>query len=239
MKKFFFVRGDDVTGPGRLFLAVFNFLAAEKVPAVYAVIPAAVKPGLRRLLAAHPQAGELFEVVQHGLSHKDRSGNRFLRQEFGPVRPFARQLADIRAGRDLMKKNFGRLFVPAFVPPFHMYNSATVEAAGKAGLKAFSASKKVGAFPEGGPVFLRAEVNVNEYGLDLKPRPLVLAALKKKTLVALRLPGPATGVYFHHADLRSRDFKVFRDYVAFLKDLAGLGLIELALFSTILNSRKK
>jgi len=232
MKKYFFMRDDDAGNADRRFIKLFNFLNAEKIPAVYAVIPAAIKPGLRRLLTAHPAAGELFETVQHGLAHTDHSGNPFIRQEFGPVRPFRLQLDDIRAGRDLMKKNFGRLFFPAFVPPFHMYNSDTVKAAGKAGLKFFSASKRAGDFGGSGVRFLPALVNLNEYDLERKPRPLELAVLKRKTLAALKSPGNVCGAYFHHAVLGEKDFEVFRKYACFLKELARVGCIELALFST-------
>ena len=181
VKKTVFLRDDDVTAADPKFLRVFKFLLSEKVPTVYAVIPSKIKPGLIRLLKEHPEAGHMFETVQHGLSHCDHSGNPFIRQEFGPVRPFLLQLADIRTGRDLMKKNFGSLFIPAFVPPFHMYNSDTVKAVGKAGLKAFSASKTTGAFYELGLVFLPALVNVNDYDLDLKAVPLKLEKLKEKT----------------------------------------------------------
>ena len=232
------MRDDDVTAADADFLRVFGLLLSENVPAVYAVIPAEARRGLCRLLSGHPAAGRLFETAQHGLYHTDHAGNRFLRQEFGPVRPYALQLADIRAGRDLMKKNFGPLFVPVFVPPFHMYNSDTVKAAAKAGLKAFSASKNTGAFYGLGLAFLPALVNVNDYGLDLKPLPLKLETLKAKTLSALRSSGGIAGVYFHHTDLKGRDFEVFGQYVVFLKGLAARGWIEFSLFSGILkNSR--
>ncbi len=236
VKKTVFLRDDDVTAADPKFLRVFKFLLSEKVPTVYAVIPSKIKPGLIRLLKEHPEAGHMFETVQHGLSHCDHSGNPFIRQEFGPVRPFLLQLADIRTGRDLMKKNFGSLFIPAFVPPFHMYNSDTVKAVGKAGLKAFSASKTTGAFYELGLVFLPALVNVNDYDLDLKAVPLKLEKLKEKTLSALRTPGPVAGVYFHHSDLNGSNLDVFKEYIIFLKKLAGLGWIELALFSTIIKN---
>ena len=234
VKKVIFLRDDDVTAADEDFLRIFRFLLDSEVPAVYAVIPAKAQPGLSRLLTEHPKAGRLFETAQHGLHHTDHAGNRFLRQEFGPARAYELQLADIRAGRDLMKKRFGPLFVPVFVPPFHMYNSDTVKAAAKAGLKAFSASKTTGAFYGLDLAFLPALVNVNDYDLELNAIPLKLETLKVKTLSALRSSGRIAGVYFHHADLRGRDFEVFEQYVLFLKGLAARGWIEFSLFSGIL-----
>ena len=234
MKKLFFLRGDDVTRAGPAFTTIFKLLLAEGLPVVYAVIPALATPSLRRLLTSHPAAGRLFETAQHGLRHKDHSGNRFMRQEFGPARNLRFQSEDIRAGAVLMRRNFGRLFIPVFVPPFHVYNSDTVSAAEKAGLKAISASKQLPSMRAHGPLFLPAMINVNDYGVDLKARPLDPAALKRKTLAALKRPGTAVGAYFHHTDITGRDLRVFREYLIFLKDMVRRDLIVPALFSDML-----
>lgn len=238
VKKLVFLRDDDAAAAGPDFLRLFRFLTAEKLPAVYAVIPALARPSLVRLLKGHPGAGSLFEVAQHGLAHKDHGGNRFMRQEFGPARSLTEQLSDMRTGRRLMRKNFGGLFVPVFVPPFHTYNSDTVKAAAAAGLKAFSASKPSPALKGAGLAFLRTQVAVNDYDLDLRPRPLGLERLKAKTIEALKAPGRTAGVYFHHGHIRGNDFGTFRAYALFLKALAGRGLIKPVLFSEILPSAK-
>lgn len=237
VKKLVFLRDDDAAAATPEFRRLFRFLAAENLPAVYAVIPALASPALVRFLKSRPGAGTLFEAAQHGLNHKDHCGNRFMRQEFGPARTLAEQLADMRAGRDLMRKTFGRLFVPVFVPPFHTYNSDTVKAAAAAGLKGLSASKPSPALAGSGLAFLRTRVDVNEYGLDLRPRPLSLERLKAKTVEALKAPG-GFGVYFHHAHIKGKDFEVFRAYAAFLKALAGRGLLEPVLFSALLKKIK-
>jgi hypothetical protein len=76
-------------------------------------------------------------------------------------------------------------------------------------------------------------VTVNEYDLRLKPRPLDLKALKARTLAAVREKG-AAGVYFHHADLKGKDFGVFSDYVSFLGELERRGLARFSLCSKLL-----
>lgn len=238
VKKQLFLRDDDAAAAAPAFLRMFRFLSSEKLPAVYAVVPALVSPALVRFFKSRPGGGILFEAAQHGLRHVDHCGNRFMRQEFGPARTLPEQLADMRAGRDLMRKNFGRLFVPVFVPPFHTYNSDTVKAAAAAGLKGLSASKPSPALRGSGLAFLRTRVDVNEYGLDLRPRPLSLERLKTKTVEALKAPGGTVGVYFHHAHITGKDFEVFRAYAAFLKALAGRGLLEPVLFSALLKKFK-
>ncbi len=232
--KALFLRDDDAAAATPEFRRLFAFLAAEKLPTVYAVIPALAEPPLVRLLKGRG-AGRLWETAQHGLAHRDHAGNRFLRQEFGAARPYARQLADIREGAAIMKKKFGRFFAPVFVPPFHNYNSDTARAAGEAGLKALSASRYNPALRGAGLRFFGTDVAVNGYGLDLKPRPLDAAALKARTLEALRAPGPTLGVYFHHDHLG--DMAAFGSYVLFLKDLCGRGLLRPVLFSALLKAK--
>ncbi|MCM2267008.1 MAG: polysaccharide deacetylase family protein [Elusimicrobiales bacterium] len=232
LTRYLFLRDDDAAAATPEFLRLFNFLKEEKLPSVYAVIPALAEPALVRRLKGRG-AGRLFETAQHGLRHKDHAGNRFMRQEFGPARTYARQLADIKAGAALMRRKFGKFFAPVFVPPFHTYNSDTALAAAAAGLKALSASKFNPALRGAGLKFLGTEVAVNSYGLDLRPRPLDPARLKAATLAALRAPGLTLGVYFHHDHL-GEDFGAFRDYIRFLKDLCAKGLLQPALFSKLL-----
>ncbi|OGS07511.1 MAG: hypothetical protein A2270_09605 [Elusimicrobia bacterium RIFOXYA12_FULL_51_18] len=235
IKKYVFLRDDDVTRTDARFLKTFNFLLQAKVPAVYAVIPARIEPGFAASMKNRAGAGKLFEFVQHGLSHRDHSGNRFTKQEFGPSRSLKLQRDDMRKGALLMKKNFGRGAVPAFVPPFHIYNTDTIKAAREAGLKIFTASKMIAGFEKSGVVFLPAKVNINDYDMNLKPRPLDLAGLKRKTMAALRGHGPALGAYFHHSTLDKHNFRVFQDYVGFLKGLEELRWVKLSLISSLKN----
>ncbi len=223
--KTFFLRCDDAARPDRDFLRVLRLFKAAGLPLSCAVIPAASGAPLARLLASEAAAGARLEALQHGLTHADHGGNRYLKHEFGPSRAYAEQRRDIASGRRLMRRLFGRLFTPVFVPPFHAYNRDTLRALAALGFKALSASWRPERLPSG-LKFLGTRVTVNEYGLDLKARPLDLWLLKARTLAALREPGPA-GIYFHHADLRP--FKVFSDYALFLKELEKRGLARFVL----------
>lgn len=223
--KAFFLRCDDAARPDRAFLRVLRLFKAAGLPLSCAVIPAAAGAPLARLLAREAAAGTGLEALQHGLSHAEHGGNRYLKHEFGPSRPYADQRRDIAAGRLLMRRLFGRLFTPVFVPPFHAYNSDTLRALTSLKFRALSASRRPERLPRG-LRFLGTGVTVNEYGLDLKARPLDLRLLRGRTLAALREPGPA-GVYFHHADLKP--FKIFYDYALFLKELEKRGLARFVL----------
>lgn len=231
--KTFFLRCDDVTKPDRAFLRVFRLLKAAGLPVSCAVIPAQAGSVLASFFRAEAAAGARLEALQHGLSHSEHSGNRYLKQEFGPSRPYKTQKADIAAGKKLMKKLFGKV-PPVFVPPFHMYNSDTLKALAALGFKAVSASRGLkGPLPRG-LAFLATRVTVNEYDLGLRPRPLSLNLLKARTLAAIKEGSGPAGIYFHHADIKGRDLGIFSEYVSYLKALENRGLARFLLPSEII-----
>ena len=231
--KTFFLRCDDVVRPDRAFLRVFRLLKAAALPVSCAVIPALAAPSVAAFFRAETAAGTRLEALQHGLSHAEHSGNKYLKQEFGPSRSYKEQRADIAGGKKLMKKLFGK-GSPVFVPPFHLYNSDTLKALASLGFKAISASRKLKEPLPRGLAFLGTRVTVNEYDLELNPRPLSLSLLKSRTLAALREGSAPAGIYFHHADLKAEDLGVFADYVSFLKALEKRGLARFFLASEII-----
>lgn len=238
--KTFFLRCDDVIKPDRAFLDVFGLFKAAELPLSCAVIPARAGAKLAGFLSAQAGAGVRLEVLQHGLSHAEHSGNSYLKQEFGPARSYKEQRADIAAGKRIITGLFGKLSKPVFVPPFHYYNSHTVRALAALGFKAICASRRLDEPLPRGLAFLPTRVTVNEYDLRLKPRPLHPGMLRARTLAALREDArrPA-GIYFHHDDIGGRDLKVFAGYVSFLKTLERRGLARFVLASEILNKRAR
>ncbi len=222
--KIFFLRCDDVTKPDKAFLRIYGPLRAAGLPVSCAVIPARAGQALAAFFRAETAAGARLEALQHGLSHAEHSGNRYLKQEFGPSRSYKEQRADIAAGKKLMKKLFGKISKPVFVPPFHIYNSDTLKALAALGFKAVSASRRLKEPMPRGLAFLGTRVTVNEYDLELKPRPLFLSRLKSRTLAAIKEGGAPSGIYFHHDDIRGKDFEIFSGYISFLKELENRGL---------------
>lgn len=231
--KEFYLRCDDVTAPDRAFLRAYRLVRKAGLPLDCAVIPALAGRPLAEFLAAEKKAGAAVEPLQHGLSHAEHSGNIYLKQEFGPARTYARQKADIRTGRKLMRGLFGAGAVPVFVPPFHACNTDTLKALAALGFAAISCTKLPPGAGPAGPAFLPVRVTVNEYDLKLKPRRLDAALLRARTLGALREKGPA-GIYFHHADLNRADLEVFGDYLSFLKRLEKKKLAVFRLCSELL-----
>ena len=231
--KTFFLRCDDVVKPDRAFLRVFRLFKKAELPLSCAVIPALAAPSLAAFFLAETAAGTRLEALQHGLSHAEHSGNRYLKQEFGPSRSYKEQRADIAGGKKLMKELFGKSS-PVFVPPFHLYNSDTLKALASLGFKAVSASRKLKEPLPRGLAFLGTRVTVNEYELELKPRALSLSLLKSRTLAALKEGSSPAGIYFHHADIKGKDFGTFAEYVSFLKALEKRGLSRFVLTSEII-----
>ncbi|MDD2805050.1 MAG: DUF2334 domain-containing protein [Elusimicrobiales bacterium] len=229
--KAFFLRCDDVVRPDRAFLRVFNLLGGLGLPLSCAVIPAGAGKALAAFFRRQRELGARTEALQHGLSHAEHAGNRYLKHEFGPARSYEEQLADLAEGKKLLARLLGST-PPIFVPPFHAYNSDTLRALRALGFRGLSASRRPERLPRG-LAFLPTRVTVNEYDLRLEPRPLDLRLLKTRTLAALKEKGPA-GIYFHHADLNARDYKVFSAYAVFLKDLSDRGLARFALCSELL-----
>lgn len=234
--KTFFLRCDDVVKTDRTFLRVFRLFKKAGLPLSCAVIPAPATPALASFFRAETAAGTRLEALQHGLSHAEHSGNRYLKQEFGPSRSYKEQRTDIAAGKKLMRKLFGKSS-PVFVPPFHLYNSDTLKALASLGFKAISASRRTKEPLPRGLAFLETRVTVNEYDLELKPRPLSLDLLKSRTLSALKEGSEPAGIYFHHADIKGKDFGIFAEYVSFLKALEERGLARFVLASEIIKKR--
>ena len=129
-------------------------------------------------------------------------------------------------GFKLLKKKFGGIFTPVFVPPFHVYNVDTLRAAKAAGLKGFSASKKIS--PDRDLVFITANIDVNVYAPDGGAKPLDPARLRQKTLDCLKRRGDICA-YFHHAAFDAADLEIFKAYLSFLRALRARGLIEFSL----------
>lgn len=231
--KTFFLRCDDVAAPDAAFRRMAGLLTKAGLPFSCAVIPALAGRELAAFLRVQAAGGARLEALQHGFSHAEHAGNRYMKQEFGPVRTYQEQRADIAAGKKLMTRFFGRLSRPVFVPPFHACNSDTLKALAALKFRGVSASILPDGRLPGGLVFLGTRVTVNEYDLRLKARRLDLKTLKSRTLAAVREKGPA-GIYFHHADIRGGDFRVFSAYVGFLKDLERRGLARFALCSELL-----
>ncbi|MFA6030842.1 MAG: DUF2334 domain-containing protein [Elusimicrobiota bacterium] len=217
-----FLRDDDLAAPDPRFRRVFELCVGLRLPVSYAVVPGRLRPQLPRWLRARRAPRALYDLVQHGWTHSVRSRRGEPRGEFPPSRPYALQRADMERGRAAMRRAFGPLFTPAFVPPYHRFGADTLRAAAELGLRGFSAgAPRLPVLPRS-LRWLPAQVGVNRYDDRYRVLPLDLDALTAATARSLR-SAPVTGIYFHHAALGRGDWEAFVRYCGFLRRLADTG----------------
>ena len=125
---FVFIRDDDVWRLDESFLRFFRYCLNSKIPVVYAVIPAKATKELLNFLAEQKKRNpNLLDIVQHGWNHQNHNKYAPSKYEFGKNRSFAQQKEDIVNGLLKLYIHFGDAFTPAFVPPYHGFNSDTLE----------------------------------------------------------------------------------------------------------------
>src|SRR5689334_107174 len=108
-------RDDDATHPTQEVERAVDAAVLLNIHLALAVIPAAVDPALQRYLAATEQV----QVLQHGFSHANFEGPNHPKSEFGPQRKVESAVADIARGYRILSAQFGRRFLPVFVPPWN------------------------------------------------------------------------------------------------------------------------
>ncbi|MDD5538358.1 MAG: hypothetical protein PHF12_05275 [Candidatus Omnitrophica bacterium] len=233
MNKLVFIRDDDVWRLTPAFLAFFNHCFDNDIPVVYAVIPAKMQPSLVCFLRSKKKKNPfLVDIVQHGWRHADYhvKGKALHdhdgKYEFGPSRSYAVQYRDICRGRSKMLEAFEDDFTDAFVPPFHGYDKATLQAVEECGFKIFSARKK--------EIFPQGQIFSLPVGLSL-PAGHDLREFMNICWKYLNSRDRIVGVLGHHEKLRSvrKRREVFNLFSA-LKKLQKEKVCCLTTFSEIL-----
>ncbi|MBW2307594.1 MAG: DUF2334 domain-containing protein [Deltaproteobacteria bacterium] len=133
-----FFRDDDVGEWDPSLASLIELFISRGVPLNLAVVPAWLdSKAARRLADLKHRRPDLFCLYQHGFRHINhaRSGKR---NEFPPSRSYGEQLNDVRAGMEILKKELGEAFFPAFTPPWNRCSPATLDALGDLGFKVFS-----------------------------------------------------------------------------------------------------
>ncbi len=131
----FWWRDDDVTADSAELRQLLGLADRAAVPLALAVIPALVDNELVQVLDRFPNV----TVLQHGYRHQSHSPAGEKKAEFGEHRNSAELLADLTAGRDLLRAKFGDRFVPVLVPPWNRYTPKLVPLLQQAGLVGLSA----------------------------------------------------------------------------------------------------
>jgi peptidoglycan/xylan/chitin deacetylase (PgdA/CDA1 family) len=235
MKKYIFVRDDDVYKYNKKFINVFNFLKRYRIPVIYGVIPKLIEKALVEFLNKEKNENpKLLDIVQHGWAHKNYSKNSKNKYEFGASRTYLQQKHDIQKGYLKMKKLFNKNFTPAFVPPYHGYNLITLKIISELKIPIFSAGEKL---KQKNNQFINmpARFSLNGYRENGVPFVLEINTLIKRFLSLLRENELLIGIVFHHTAIRNKKaMSNFKKFFFFLKKLEREELIKFTLFSNIL-----
>lgn len=235
VKQYIFIRDDDVYALDNNLLKTIKLCLNEKIPVIYSVIPHKLKKDAALFLSAqkikHPY---YLDIAQHGLSHINHNKGSFIqRHEFGPDRNYKEQKKDIRSGYARMISAFGKMFTPAFIPPYHYYDKNTLKVISELKIPIFSAGIARRLPKNKNFTYLAAQVSLNKYDSSFKSLPLSLSGMLKETLYYLNTCN-VVGIYFHHSTLDRMNFGIFAKYIVYLKNLAEMKSAKFILFSDIL-----
>ncbi len=133
-------RDDDAAAPcDRLdrLLAI-----AGKVPVALAVIPAAAQPGLAARFgdpARRSNGSARVTILQHGWRHTDHgSGTGAKKSEFPAERSAASVTSDLVAGRERLRRLFGRRALSVLAPPWNRFAEVFLPLLAGCGIAAIS-----------------------------------------------------------------------------------------------------
>lgn len=132
MKKTIFFRNDDVRESIEAdLLKLVEIFVAANLPISLAVEPANVtKEVVDWLINLKKNNPNIIELIQHGYDHNKRmlypKG-----KEFGGVRGFEDQYADLKKGKEMMDTYFGNQWFPVMAFPYGSYNTPALQALDK------------------------------------------------------------------------------------------------------------
>jgi hypothetical protein len=234
MNKLVFIRDDDVWRLTPAFLAFFSYCFDNDIPVVYAVIPAKMQPSLVRFLRSKKKKKPfLVDIVQHGWRHANHQlkskAAKDGKYEFGSSRSYPVQYRDMSCGRSKMLEAFEMDFTDAFVPPFHGYDKATLQAVEECRFGVFSARREE-SFPRGRVVSLPV-------GLSLPPGHDLRGSMNAFWKY-LKSPGAVVGILGHHEKMKAAQKEVYH-FLSALKKLQKEKVCRLTTFSGVLRDFNK
>jgi hypothetical protein len=226
-----FFRDDDAAEDRPALRRLLALFETRRVPLNLEVIPARLTDDGARLLREaamrHPQ---LVGLNQHGWGHENHepTGRKC---EFGPSREYEQQMADIRAGRELLEARLGSAFFPVFTPPWNRCTEATHRALLALGFHAISdLGAARGQATSSGLPRIPATLDIIDWKVtrDLRPVDELLGELNRQIRA-----GETIGVLLHHQVMSDAAF----DFTARLLDeFLNSGVIEIHLFQSLCQS---
>lgn len=136
-KALFWWRDDDAGALTPELQRLLDLQAASAAPLSLAVIPASAGAELAQALRGR----DSIAVLQHGFAHRNHAPAGEKKAEFPSVRPAQEALADLRQGRENLKKLFGIGLRPVLVPPWNRIAPALLPHLPRLGLHGLSTYK--------------------------------------------------------------------------------------------------
>jgi hypothetical protein len=135
-----FFRADDVGVPGEGFARLVGLFRGHQIPLTLSVVPAwLTRPRWQQLETLCGKDRRLWCWTQHGWRHLNHEP-RGKKLEFGPSRKATQKRTDLWLGFQRLSKLMGKVFVPAFTPPWNRCDKETLTALQGLGYQALSRS---------------------------------------------------------------------------------------------------
>ena len=133
----FWWRDDDASHCGERLERLLELGRAHRLPLSLAVIPARLEAGLAERLQSEP----LVSVLQHGYDHSDQSAVGERKLELGGVADSENLRERLALGFEIMKRQFGKQFVPVMVPPWNRIRADAIDLLPALGFRGLSRMK--------------------------------------------------------------------------------------------------
>lgn len=209
-----FFRADDIGVPGRQFKQLIQLFQENRLPLCLAVVPTWLTENrFATLLEYTGRDSSQWCWHQHGWLHRnhEREGKK---QEFGPARPAAAQVADLEKGKQRLRQIMGQQFSPFFTPPWNRCSIDTLHGLQHLGFKAVSRSKN--ARPASPATLTDIQVNIDLHTRKEVQREKCLQELL--TELESGIAGGSAGIMIHHQRMNRAAF----DFLALLLKIIRL-----------------
>lgn len=238
MKKYLFIRVDDISCLDEVFLKFFHLFKSLNIPIIYGVIPGKLKKDIISFLNKEKkQAPHLLDITQHGWKHKNYSTSPSLKYEFGDTRNFIQQKKDIYCGLRKMQRVFKNNFTPAFIPPFHGFNESTLRIIDLLEIPIFSNGRSPIKISH---TFLNLStiISLNTYSNKGTPLPKQKKLLIRELFIAINSTDKLIGILLHlNCYKKKTNFDDISSFFQTITTVRKQGKIDIVLFSKLLKKR--
>lgn len=217
-----FFRADDVAVPGSSFARLMALFSRYRVPLCLAVVPVwLTRTRWQSLEDLQSRDASLYCWHQHGWRHANHEGGG-KKQEFGPGRPRADIVHDLRCGGQRLQIIMGRHFYPVFTPPWNRCDQDTLDrlkALGYAAVSRSSGSQPPA--PEGLPdLYVNVDLHTRKERNPAEGWTHLLEELKQAIISG------HCGIMLHHQRMNAAAFDFIELLLKILTQRKGIRLVH-------------